>query len=243
MAIVLAILGLGLGGLLKGATGAGAPIIAVPVMAMYFDVPLAVTVFAMPNLITNSWQAWTFRKHQLPRRFTILFAGGGGIGAGLGTVLLAHLPGAALTMTVALAVLAYLAFRIIHPGWVLQYRVAERVAFPVSTMAGALGGAAGVSAPISLTFLSAMRLERPQFIATISLFFTMMGVAQVPMLVAYGFMDWTRFVLSMGAIIPVLATMPLGAWLARRISPQTFDKIILVLLAGIAARLIVQAWG
>ena len=101
MGIVIAILGLCLGGLLKGATGAGAPIIAVPILAMYFDVPLAVTIFVMPNLLTNLWQSWTYREHQLPPRFVILFAGGGGIGAGIGTVLLANLPAAALTTTVA----------------------------------------------------------------------------------------------------------------------------------------------
>jgi hypothetical protein len=242
MGIVLAILGLSLGGLLKGATGAGAPIIAVPVMAMYFNVPLAVTIFAMPNLLTNLWQSWTYRKHQLSLRFTVMFAAGGAIGVAIGTVLLANLPGNALTLTVAFAVLAYLAFRIIHPGWVLPYRVAERLALPASALAGALGGAAGISAPVSLTFLNAMRLQRPQFIATISLFFMMMGVVQVPMLIAYGFMDWTRFILSVGAIIPVLAFMPVGAWLARRFPPAVFDKIILVLLAGIALRLIAQAW-
>lgn len=241
MGIVLAILGLSLGGLLKGATGAGAPIVAVPILAMYFNVPLAVTIFAMPNLLTNIWQSWAFRKHQLPSRFTILFAAGGGIGAGIGTVLLANLPGHALTLTVASAVLAYLAFRVIHPGWMLRYRVAERLAFPVSTLAGALGGAAGVSAPISLTFLNAMKLERPQFIATISTFFAAMGAVQVPMLVGYGFMDWKRFILSMGAIVPVLAFMPVGSWLARRVSSAIFDKIILVLLAGISLRLIAQA--
>jgi uncharacterized membrane protein YfcA len=36
--------------------------------------------------------------------------------------------------------------------------------------------------------------------------------------------------------------MPAGAWLARYISPAVFDRIILILLAAIAARLILQAW-
>lgn len=243
MGILLAILGLSLGGLLKGATGAGAPIIAVPILAMYFNVPLAVTIFAMPNLLTNIWQSWTYRPHQLSRRFTLLFAAGGGLGAAIGTVLLANLPGHALTLGVAFAVLFYLVFRIIVPSWKLSYPVAERLAFPVSTLAGALGGAAGVSAPVSLTFLNAMKLDRQQFIATISTFFAVMGVVQVPMLIGYGFMDWKRFALSLGAIVPVLAFMPVGSWLASRFSPIIFDRIILVLLAGISLRLIVQALG
>ena len=78
--LILAIVGLALGGLLKGATGAGAPIIAVPLIAIYFDVQTAVTVFAVPNLAANVWQAWSCRADRLPRAFMVMFAGGGAVG-------------------------------------------------------------------------------------------------------------------------------------------------------------------
>lgn len=120
--VILSIIGLALGGLLKGATGAGAPIIAVPVMAMYFGVPLAVAVFAIPNLLTNVWQAWAYRKEQLPLPFMLMFAGGGAAGTLIGTILLAKLPGSALTLMVAFAVFIYVAFRLMRPGWVLRSR-------------------------------------------------------------------------------------------------------------------------
>ena len=101
--VILAIVGLALGGLLKGATGAGAPILAVPIMAIYFNVPVAVAIFAVPNLLANVWQAWTYRSQRLPPRFMISFAGGGALGTFIGTVLLANLPGHALTLVVALS--------------------------------------------------------------------------------------------------------------------------------------------
>lgn len=241
--IFLAIVGLALGGVLKGATGAGAPIIAVPVIAMYFGVPVAITVFAVPNLITNVWQSWSHRKQQLPRSFMILFVGGGALGTFIGTVLLANLSGSTLTLIVAVAVFFYVGLRLVHPGWVLRFPLARKLALAIGTLGGILFGASGVSAPVTISFLNAMKLERGQFIATVTLFFTMMGVVQVPMLFAYGIMDGRKFLISAAALIPIVAFMPIGAWLARHISRDLFDKLILVLLSVIAIRLVIQSWG
>ena len=49
--IIVAFLSLGLGGILKGATGAGAPLVAVPALALLFDVPTAIAIFSLPNLL------------------------------------------------------------------------------------------------------------------------------------------------------------------------------------------------
>lgn len=55
---------LALGETLKGATGMGAPLIAIPVMTALFDVRLAVVVMLLPSLYTNLWQLWIFRAHR-----------------------------------------------------------------------------------------------------------------------------------------------------------------------------------
>ena len=60
--ILVAFLSLGLGGILKGATGAGAPLVAVPALALLFDVPTAIAIFSLPNLLSNAWQGWSFRE-------------------------------------------------------------------------------------------------------------------------------------------------------------------------------------
>ncbi|MCB1438992.1 MAG: sulfite exporter TauE/SafE family protein [Nitratireductor sp.] len=239
--VALAALGLVLGGILKGATGAGAPIIAVPVMAIWFGVPTAVAIFAVPNLLANVWQAWHFRAERLPPRFTWGFAGMGAAGTALGTYLLANLPAAALTLTVALAVFVYLFFRLSKPAWVLQYAIAEKLAPLIGGIGGTLYGASGLSAPVTLSFLNAMRLERPQFIAVATLFFTMMGVVQLPMLFSLGIMTPLRFVLGLGALGLITGAMPVGNWLAKRISRQTFDRLIMLLLFLIASRLVIGA--
>lgn len=239
----LAILGIVIGGVLKGATGAGAPIVAVPMLVMVFDVPTAVTIFAVPNLLSNVGQAWIYRADALPRRFTTGFSAAGLAGAALGTVMLTRLPPRILILAVAVVVLAYIGFRLRRPDWRLKFEPACRLALPMGFAGGILQGTIGVSAPVSITFLSAMRLERCVFIATISVFFTAMSLAQVPLLVAYGLMTPERALLGFGALALLTACMPLGAALARRVSRETFERAILALLAVIAIRLVFSAAG
>ncbi len=241
--LLLMALGLGLGGILKGATGAGSPVIGVPVLTLFFNVPMAVALFTIPNLCTNLWQGWRFRTSQISRRFTWMFAGGGVLGALVGSFLLAALPAEVLMGTVAGATLLYIAFRLARPGWRLAPRTADALSGPVGVVGGVLQGAGGMSAPVSVTFLNAMGLPRPQFIATISVFFAMMSVVQIPTLAALGILTADRAALSLLALIPLFAGMPVGAWLARKISVQAFDRVTLAVLAVIAVKLIFDALG
>ncbi|MEE4345738.1 MAG: TSUP family transporter, partial [Paracoccaceae bacterium] len=94
---------------------------------------------------------------------------------------------------------------------------------------------------VSLSFLNALKLERPQFIVTISVFFFAMALVQIPLLAGLGILTRELFLLSCLALIPLMAAMPLGAWLARRGSANTFDRVILVLLSLLSLRLIWQA--
>lgn len=238
LAIFAVTVALSLGGLLKGATGMGTPVVAVPVMAAFVDVKLAVVVMVIPNLATNLWQFLQHGRHRLGEGFAITFALGGALGAALGTLLLVSLPVQALSLMMAGAVVLYITLRLARPDFRLPFATARKAAFPASMAAGILQGAAGISAPIAVSFLNAMRLERVVFIATISLFFASMSLVQIPALVWYGLMTPQVLILSAAALVPIFAAMPMGAWLARHMSAQRFDQVTLLLLSLLALRLI-----
>ena len=236
--LALIVLAFALGGILKGATGAGAPLLAVPVLVVLKDVQFAVAVFVMSNIIPNLWQGWVYRHTEVPRRFMWAFAISGGVGAGIGTLALAEWNGDILTAIVAVILVAYIAFRLLKPSWELPLNKASKVVLPIGVIAGALQGASGLSAPVSITFLNAIRLERKQFIATISLFFATLGFVQLPLQIYFGIMTGERFVYSTLALIPLLAFMPVGAWIGARLSRAAFDKLILVVLSCLALKLV-----
>ena len=230
-----------LGGILKGEIGAGTPVVVIPLMSIYFDVPYAVAVFALPGLLSNIWQGWQFRALLQDRPFLIRLALGSAVGAAVGTVILASLPSETLSIVVGLLALLYVVFRLAKPDWQLGMGLARRIVLPVGVTAGILQGAAGISAPVSITFLHALNLGRERFIATISVLFAAMAVVQVPMLGALGVLDGPRLLVSIAALVPLFAGMPIGAWLVTRVGPKLFDRLIMLLLAVIAVRLIGEA--
>lgn len=232
------------GGILKGAIGAGTPVLAIPVMALYHDVPYAVAVFALPGLLSNASQVWKYRTDILPARFSLRLVAGSMGGVVVGSVMLATLPedwlvGAVVTMT-----LAYVGFRLARPDWALPMETAQRIVLPVAGVSGILQGAAGISAPVSVTFLNALRLSRPSFIGTISVFFIGMAIAQLPTLAGLGILTWDRLLISVLACVPLFLGMPLGNRLGQAFGQKTFDRIIMALLVVIALRLLAEiVWG
>jgi uncharacterized membrane protein YfcA len=238
--VLLVGLAFALGGILKGATGAGAPLLAIPILALLYDVPTAITLFAIPNLVPNVWQAWRYRANRMPTPFLARFTLAGALGTGLGTYALANVNSTYLLLIVALAVVAYILFRLMRPDWTLPYATALPLAIPVGLVGGALQASGGISAPVSLTFLNAMQPERGTFISTISSFFIAIALVQIPLLTIYGFLTLQLFALSIASLVVIVAFMPVGNYLVRFVPKQVFDRIILGLLALLSLKMLSQ---
>lgn len=226
------------GGVLKGATGAGIGLVAIPIMAMLVDVRFALVVMLVPNLLTNIWQMWRYRDASLPGRFSLTFALGGAAGVIVGSYLLASLPDRMLLIFVAIGVFLYGGLRILRPDTMLSFALASRLSLPVGITAGVLQGLSGLSSPVSLSFLNFMRLGRRSFISAASVFFAVMAVAQIAGLALTGILTVRGMVLSTLAMLPVLLFLPLGTALGRRISPRNFDLVVLALLNILALKLV-----
>ncbi|MEP3275342.1 MAG: sulfite exporter TauE/SafE family protein [Stappiaceae bacterium] len=227
-----------LGGILKGATGAGVPVITVPVIAAVYDVRFAVAVMVVPNLISNLWQVHKYRDSATDKTFCWRLGLSGGLGAGIGTFALAQLPSGFLSLCMAAIVFAYIFLRLLKPDVRLSLHTARTFVAPVSLLGGILQGAIGVSAPIGVTFLNAMKLARPAFIFTVSIFFASMALFQIPTQLYYGLMTPQIALLGLLAFVPLFAALPVGDWIGKRISPKIFDALILTFLAILAVRLI-----
>ena len=225
------------GGVLKGALGMGAPVVAVPVMASFVDVRLAVVVMVVPNLITNLVQIRNFRASWIGGPFPKRLALAGAVGAGVGSFALVIFSATTLKVIVGCAVLGYVGLRIARPDFAIDLARATRLAPLLGTLAGVLQGAAGVSAPISASFLNAVKLPRPAFIITISTLFVAMSVVQIPVLAFVGVMTTQTALIGALALLPLFAGMPIGAALARRMDAVMFDRAILCVLVVLAAKL------
>lgn len=239
--MIIALLTLLAAGVIKGAIGSGVPVIVIPVLTMLYDVKLAIAVLVAPNLCSNALQVWQYRHHLLPLKFLAAFSMAGGLGIMLGTWGLVVLSPTLLSLGVAGAIVMYLVIKLAKRTMVLPFALAQRVVLPVGLLAGVLQGAAGMSAPASVTFLNAMRLERPVFIGSISVFFVAITCVQIPALLSTGILTLERSVYSVAALLVILTAMPLGSQLGKRLPHRWFDNLIMLLLAGIALKIIIDA--
>ncbi len=241
---IVLLIGIGffIGGVLKGATGAGAPLVSVPLLTLFYDAPTAIALFAIPNLVPNVWQTWRYREYRMPSGFLWRFAGCGFLGAFVGTVFLATLPSAWLSLGVALAVLGYVGFKSLNNAWQLSSKAATHLAAPAGALAGTLQGATGISAPISISFLNAMGLTRNKFVPTISTYFISVSAAQIPLLLWFDVLTPQWATLGVLSLIPLIAGMPVGNWLARYITPIQFDRTMLAILVVLAVGILVDLY-
>ena len=200
-------------------------------------------IFSVLNLMSNAWQSWAYRADLGPSAFVTRFALGGGLGVAAGSFLLASLSTEILLAGLACVVFFYIGLRLLRPGWKIARERGEGWAGRVGFVGGIMQGAGGISAPISLTFLNAMKLERREFIATIAVFFFMMAAFQVPSLAAFNILTWELAGLGVLAAIPLFGSMPLGEMAARKISREAFDRLILLLLVAVALRLLYAAFA
>jgi uncharacterized membrane protein YfcA len=238
--MLIAFITLLIAGVVKGAIGSGVPVIVVPILTMLYDVQLAIAVLIAPNLFSNALQVWQYRSSLLPLRFLAAFSISGGLGIVLGTWGLVVLSPQILSLGVASAIVLYLAIKLTKRHFALPLHTATRIVIPVGLLAGVLQGATGMSAPASVTFLNAMQLERRVYIGSISIFFVAITSVQIPALLSTGILTWERSLFSVLALLVILATMPLGASLGKRLPHRWFDNLIMLLLAAIAGKIFVD---
>ncbi|SLN65352.1 sulfite exporter TauE/SafE family protein [Roseisalinus antarcticus] len=239
--IALVVLGLALGGLLKGATGAGAPLVAVPVIASIFDVRHAIVIMLVPNIVINVWQIY---KHTTDRRETrkgLVVAIGTLPGVLIGTYLLTRLSSDVLSLCLALLLFANVVFRLSSPQFALSERVFGKIAVPMGVVIGLMQGTLGMSGPVALAFLNTLRLQRDLFIVTISIVFLATSTVQLPALYASGQLSLPLIGLSCLAILPILAMLPVGNYVGSRLSREQFNWLILAVISVLAVRLFWRA--
>jgi len=229
------------GALVKAITGMGFPLVAIPVISLFVSVETAVVVIALPNITANGLLAWRERHAWPDTRNLPVLIGTSIIGAVAGTFLLVNLPERALTLTLAVAVLFYIATRVRRPDLMIDRTVATRMAPGVGLVAGVFQGAIGVSGPIVAPWIQSYRLVREAFVLSVTSLFLFSGAAQLVILAADGQYDRGRALATLAALVPAVGLIPVGTRLRDRLSTDGFDRAVLALLAVSAIALLIRS--
>lgn len=228
--ILVIVLASAAGALVKGVTGLGYPVLAVPLIALVLGMEDAVVIVAAPNLAANIFLCWEARGARHGTRDLDRFVAAGVVGAVVGTIALVRLPDEPLLIALALTIGYFVVQFIRRPELRIGDAAARRWSPAVGGVAGLMQGAVGVSGPVVATWMHGYRLPRDVYVFSITLIFGVTGAVQLVLLVLQGQFGVDRVLASLAAAVPVALMIPLGLRWRRRLAGPAFERAVLVVL-------------
>ena len=241
LAIILG--ALALGGVVKGITGMGLPLVTVPVLAEFLGVERAVLTMIIPTLILNAYQIWTHRdaNPEVPELPRLLLAGVPGAAVGAAVLYLAS--ERFLSAMLGIWLFGYVLLRLARPELSLSLASRMRWSPLVGAGAGGLQASTGIAAPIIAPYADSLGLRPHAYVYAVSAAFGAFAVFHFAIVVGARLYTPELLTQSLLAVIPAAAFIPAGIALRRFVSQNTFNVAIRVLLAAMSVRLIYVAWA
>jgi uncharacterized protein len=240
--VAMVALGLGAGGLAKGVTGLGLPIVALPVLTTVMEVPAAISIMLVSMLLTNVVQAWRTGRVMWAIRGFWTLAIGVGVGTVAGANLSAQLDARWLYAIVACCMLAFAGLGFSR----FEARVPDSsrvwLSPTVGLSAGLLGGMSSMFGPPFVMYMAALRVPKEEFVAAISMFMLVGSMCLGASYSALGMLDQRAWLASCLAFLPALAGLQLGAWVRDRIDQDRFRKVLYLTLVVLSLNLLRKAF-
>ncbi|MGB5492463.1 MAG: sulfite exporter TauE/SafE family protein [Woeseiaceae bacterium] len=236
--IFVALAAISIGALIKGMTGLGLPLIAVPVIATYTSVELAVVLMIIPTFGSNLWLVVSHRRHAGLLRTHIPFLVAGFLGGIFGTFALVAVDDRWLKLALA----AWLALYLLQFAFgnflqsVFQAKGAGAVA--VGFTGGTLQGATGVSAHIVAPYFHGRKVVAEAYAFLIACAFLTFSAAQLTTAASTELFTMQRLILGTIALLPTLVFTRVGIAYAGKISEAVFQKLLIAIFVVMEIKLI-----
>jgi uncharacterized protein len=225
----------------KGAIGFGFPALGTPLLSLVVDVKTAVVVLILPNIVMDGIQ---FARRGTPlatvRRFGMLLVAGA-VGMVLGTRVLTLLSPRAATLVLGVFVLVFVALTAtglsprVPPHWEAW------LSPPAGFVAGVIGGVTNAPATPLVLYFHAIGLRKHDFVSSVAFTFFFYKVVQLGAVAWYGLLPWSLLWPSLALTAVGLAGFALGLRVQDRLDQRTFNRAVLIFLAGLGAWLLIRS--
>jgi uncharacterized protein len=240
MVAVLLALAVAAAAFVKGSIGFGFPTLGTPLLALLVDVKTAFLVLIIPNIVMDGIQ---FARRGAPRetiRRMATVVVSGAIGTVLGTRLLIALSSRAVMLILGGFILTFVVLNVMRlsprlpPHW-------EPWASPVAGfLAGVVGGITNVPGTPLVVYFYALGLGKHEFVSAVAFTFVLYKIVQLGAVTWYGLMTWKVLGWSLGLTAAALVGFRVGLSVQDRLSPQTFNRAVLVFLAVLGCWLVLR---
>lgn len=228
-------------GMVKGVTGMGLPTVAMGVLGAILSPLAAASLLVIPSLVTNLWQLLAGpRFGALARRLWPMMVASAA-GTLIGAPLLVGGSAGSTTGTLGAVLVAYALYTLFAPPLPTPARHERWLSPLVGLVTGLIAGGTGVFVIPAVPYLQALRLEKEDLVQALGMSFTVSTIALGLGLASHQVWQVEHLVLSALAVAPALIGMWAGQRLRRRISPATFRRWFLIMLALLGAEMLVRA--
>ncbi|KAG8153632.1 sulfite exporter TauE/SafE family protein [Burkholderia catarinensis] len=227
-----------LGGMAKGITGIGVPLIAMPILSQFLPIRHAVLLLSMPIILGNIPQALeggqvlaTARKIAAPIAGTVI---GNIVGV---AILLSLNPGHAQAASGALLIVAA-TLMLAAPKLNLPDAWRKPVGFALGFGAALMESIASVPGPLLATYLISSGATGREFTKQIAIILVVSIVTLITTFSGAAHASAADLAISAAASLPALA----GMWLVRplrdKMSPRIFRMVVLLFVLAAASQMI-----
>lgn len=209
----------------------GLPLVATPIIAGVFGARPAVVIISIPIIVTNTLLL-VHGRERLPRLIGDLvpMLALGAIGTLIGVQLLAYLDQRVLAVVISILVILFLARgeRVLGDDpRALRVRVAGPL---VGFVGGALQGSTSIASPLVGSYFHARRVGPADFVVTVAALFELNSIVQIGRFVQLGLFTPGLLALGVVGLVPNLVGLIAGIELRGRVSPETFRRVVVVIL-------------
>ncbi len=229
------------GGVVKGVTGVGLPLVLVPLATQFVHVPVAVALVSVSMVVTNIVQSaegghtGAAVRSLLPILVPLV------IGALIGTHLLISIDIRRLRLIVGLSFVMLAVLLLCLPRVRINRHKAGWSGPFVGFAAGLLGGMSAIFGPPMIAYLVGIGVDPDTFVKHMAILALTAAVTMILVLGTSGAMSGGDFLISALAVIPIQLGMPVGRWLRGRVKPNMFRVLVLVVLAASGADMLRKA--
>ena len=238
--LAIIFIALAVGSLVKGISGIGLPLTAIPVMAAFMPVEKAVAIMVIPSLLINIYLIIAYRRHAVKIDNLLSLYAAGITGVIIGAIALSVVPNWYLVLFMVLWLGGYFFSVVTKRKLRIPEGMSKHNALAVVGIGGVVQGSVGASGPVITPYVHSLKLTQPQFVYAISVLFQIFGIAQLTSFIMLGLIDLERTYESLLACIPIAIFLPIAIWLSKFFSQRAFELIVLALLAVIEIRLVIK---
>ena len=238
--VIAVITSISLGALFKGITGAGLPLLAVPMLASITQVEDAVVLMTLPGIAANALLVINHRRCWRVLLEHKAFLVAGFIGGFIGTWLLAALDDRWLKLLLIAWLGLYLYQYFFHRQAGERLAAKRQVSIPMGLAAGTIQGASGISAHVVAPYYHAYGLRLKNYAFALGFSFLLFMVAQLTAISAMNLLTKERLLVSLLALVPTVLFIQLGIRVAGKVSEAVFNRIVLGLFFAMEIKLIID---